>query len=139
MNKLLVFLFSTFILSLVGCSDNASIQFDELIEKVEITKLNDTRKYHGLNYDSESPIALEELQNIFDKAEVLEDGTTTIEKPDFNFKFINKNGNIKEFLVWLGKENEKSYIKNKNEKEEMFFVSSNMTNDLRSHVIVYDE
>lgn len=138
MNKLLVFLFSVLIFSLVGCSDNASTQFDEPIVKVEITKLNDNPKYHGITYDSKSPIALEDFQNIFGKAEVLEDGTT-FEDPDFNFKFTNKDGNTKEFLVWLGKENEKSYIKNKNEQEKMFYVSSNTTNDLRGHVIVADE
>lgn len=92
MNKLLVFLISIIVFSLVGCSDSNSIQLDKQIVKAKITKLNDNPNYHSITYDRKSPIALDELQNIFEKSKELKDGAT-FENPDFNLK-VGKSKSI---------------------------------------------
>ena len=116
---------------LVGCQSSIDdeISSDE-ISKVSISNSNNIGNINTdffMVYEDEE--VLEVFQNLFRSA-VKQEGIVDMSEPQFDLEVVYKEGNKKDYHLWLGEKDQKSTLMNIEDTNTIYSISEEATNQL---------
>ena len=116
---------------LVGCQSSIDdeISSDE-ISKVSISNSNNIGNINTdffMVYEDEE--VLEVFQNLFRSA-VKQEGIVDMSEPQFDLEVVYKEGNNKDYHLWLGEKDQKSTLMNIEDTNTIYSISEEATNQL---------
>ena len=116
---------------LVGCQSSINDEiFSDDIAKVSISNSNNIGNINTdffMVYEDEE--VLEVFQNLFRSA-VKQEGIVDMSEPQFDLEVVYKEGNKKDYHLWLREKDQKSTLMNVEDTNTIYSISEEATNQL---------